>query len=85
MINFLNLLIMAQDKKLRNRLIRRIQTLSKRKLMELSELLSGIETEMNSKEKTLRLAGSWKNLDEELFHDLTIDLHKNRSKDRKIS
>ena len=36
-----------------------------------------------SKDNMLKMAGSWKNIDEELFSDLTINLHRNRKADRK--
>ena len=75
---------MKAQSRLRNSLIRKIQRLSKRKLQELSGYLSGIEQEMNAKNKTFKLAGSWKDLDDELFRDFTDNLHKNRSKDRQI-
>jgi len=76
---------MESQSRLRNSLIRKIERLSKRKLQELSDFLSGIEREMNSKNETLKLAGSWKDLDDELFRDLTANLHQHRSKDRQIS
>ncbi len=70
--------------KLRNNLIRKIQRLSMDKLTEISDLLSKIENQFKSKEKTLKLAGSWKDLDKDVFNNLTEELHDNRSKDRQI-
>lgn len=75
---------MRSQSRLRNSLIRKIQRLSVRKLQELGDFLSGIESEMNSKNKTLKLAGSWKDMEDELLKDLTENLHTNRSKDRQI-
>ncbi len=70
--------------KLRNNLIRKIQRLSMDKLTEISDLLSKIENQFKSKDKTLKLAGSWKDMDKDVFNDLTEKLHDNRAKDRQI-
>jgi hypothetical protein len=70
--------------KLRNNLIRKIQQLSTDKLTEISNLLSKIENQFKSKDKTLKLAGTWKDIDENLFIDLTEGLQTNRAKDRQI-
>ncbi|KOF03963.1 hypothetical protein OB69_02855 [Roseivirga seohaensis subsp. aquiponti] len=70
--------------KLRNSLIRKIQMLSTDKLTELSKELNKIESKFKSKEETLKLAGSWSDLSEDLFSDLTEDLHARRSNDRQI-
>ncbi|WP_323757956.1 hypothetical protein [Roseivirga sp.] len=70
--------------KLRNSLIRKIQMLSTDKLTELSKELNKIESKFKSKEETLKLAGSWSDLSEDLFSDLTEDLHTRRSNDRQI-
>ncbi len=69
---------------LRNNLIRKIQRLSMDKLTEISNLLSKIEGQYKSKEKTLKLAGSWKDLDKDVLDDLTEKLHDNRMKGRQI-
>ena len=70
--------------KLRNNLIRKIQRLSVDKLTEISDLLSKVENQFKSKDKTLKLAGSWKDLDQDVFNSLTEKLHDNRAKDRQI-
>jgi hypothetical protein len=54
------------------------------KLTEISDLLSKIENQFKSKDKTLKLAGSWKDLDKDVFNSLTENLHDNRAKDRQI-
>lgn len=71
--------------RLRNNLIRKIQQLSTDKLTEITNLLSKIENQFKSKEKTLKLAGAWKDLDNDVFNDLTEKLHDNRAKDRQIN
>lgn len=70
--------------KLRNILIRKIQQLSTDKLNEINNLLNKIGNQFKSKEKTLTLAGTWKELDNDLFIDLTEKLHDNRANDRQI-
>lgn len=71
--------------RLRNNLIRKIQQLSTDKLTEITNLLSKIENQFKSKDKTLKLAGAWKDLDNDVFNDLTEKLHDNRAKDRLIN
>jgi hypothetical protein len=68
--------------RLRNNLIRKIQGLSVDKLTEITALLNKIENQFKSKEKTLKLAGSWKDLDDDIFTDLTEKLHDHRANDR---
>lgn len=75
---------MDVKKKLRNNLINRIQQLSTDKLTEISDLLNKIENQLKSKDKTLLLAGIWKDMHDEVFIDLTEKLHDNRRKDRQI-
>lgn len=70
--------------RLRNSLMRKIQNLSENKLTEVDNLLSRIENQIKSKEMTLKFAGSWKELDDDFFLDLTANLHQNRANDRQI-
>ncbi len=76
---------MTVKNRLRNNLIRKIQQLSTDKLTEINNLLGKIENQFKSKEKTLKLAGSWKDMDEDIFINLTEKLHDNRAKDRQIN
>ncbi len=48
----------------------------------MSNLLSKIENQFESKDKTLKLAGTWKDLGDDIFIGLTEKLHDNRAKDR---
>jgi hypothetical protein len=72
---------MDTKNRLRNSLIRKIQQLSTDKLTEISNLLSKIENQFKSRDKTLSLAGTWKDLADDIFIDLTEKLHYNRAKD----
>ena len=76
---------MTTKNRLRNNLIRKIQQLSTDKLNEINNLLGQFENQFKSKDKTLRLAGSWKDLGDDFIVDLTEKLHDNRAKDRQIN
>jgi hypothetical protein len=76
---------MTAKNKLRNKLMRKVQHLSTDKLTEIDNLLSKIEDQFKSKEKTLKLAGAWKDLNEDIFTELTENLHNNRANDRQIA
>lgn len=71
--------------KLRNTLVRRLQQLSADKLNEINNLLGKIESQLKSKDKTLKLAGTWKDLDDDFFAEMTEKLHNNRANDRQIN
>jgi hypothetical protein len=71
--------------RLRNSLIRKLQKLSTDKLTEINNLLSKIESQLKSKDKTLKLAGKWKDLDDSFFNEMTDKLHDNRANDRQIN
>ena len=68
---------MDVENRLRNSLIRKIQQLSTDKLTELNKHLKKIEDTFPSKDKTLRLAGSRKEMEEDLFADPTVSQNKN--------
>jgi hypothetical protein len=76
---------MTLKNRLRNNLIRKIQQLSTDKLTAMNNLLGKLENQFKSKDKTLKLAGSWKDLGDDFFVDLTEKLHDNRAKDRQIN
>ena len=71
--------------RLRNSLVRKLQQLSADKLSEINNLLSKIETQIKSKDKTLKLAGTWKDLDYSFYNEMTEKLHDNRANDRQIN
>jgi hypothetical protein len=51
----------------------------------MNNLLGKLENQFKSKDKTLKLAGSWKDLGDDFFVDLTEKLHVNRATDRQIN
>ncbi len=71
--------------RLRNNLIRKINQLSTDKLTEMTNLLGKMEIQFKSKDKTLKLAGTWEDIDNDILMDLTKNLHSNRAKDRQIN
>jgi hypothetical protein len=75
---------MDSKNKLRDNLIRKIKQLPAHKLKQVDSLLDEISSPSDSKQKTLQLAGSWKDLNEELFNDFTSNLHHKRNNDRQI-
>lgn len=83
-LNFCKFESMKVKNKLRNILVNKLQRLSAEKLTEVDYLLNTIENKIKSKEKTLKLAGIWKEIDEEIFNDLTEKLHQNRIDERQI-
>lgn len=76
---------MDMSNQLRSKLIRTIQRLSLEKLEILANQIKKIENKERVKEQTLLLAGSWKDLGEEFFQDLTKNLHQSRLNDRQIN
>ncbi len=70
--------------RLKNKLVRKIQQLSSDKLSEVERLLNKIEENTKSKEFTLKMAGRWREMDSDLFDELTLNLHFNRGNDRQI-
>ena len=77
--------IVTVKNRLRNKLIRLIQRLSTDKLTEVNNVLDKIEQQFKSKENTLKLAGAWKDMDNDLFSDFTDKLHFHRTSDREIN
>ena len=75
---------MDVEHKLRNSLIRKIQKLSAKKLVEINSLFGKLENQFKATDKTLKFAGTWKDIDKELFVSLTDKLHENRATDRQI-
>ncbi|MBN2135614.1 MAG: hypothetical protein JW737_07790 [Acidobacteria bacterium] len=70
---------MAEVKnKIKDTLIKRINSLSRDKLKNLEDFINQLESEKNTRDEILSFAGSLKNMDMDFFKDLTDDLHVNR-------
>lgn len=68
----------TSSEELKVKIIERINTLSTDKLKNVDEFINQLEVETDHTQKTLSFAGAWKDMDEELFKDLTDKLHTNR-------
>jgi|GEM_PF-477082 len=75
--------IMITDIQRRNQILRRISRIPKDKLKELDEFVSKLEQEINKKNKTLSYAGTWQDIDNEVFDDLTKNIIAKRQKNRR--
>ena len=74
---------MITDTQIRHQLIRKINRIPADKLKELDDFVSRLGYDTIRKSKTLSFAGSWIDIDDTLFHDLTDDLIANRQKNRR--
>lgn len=63
----------------RRNLIRRINALSPKNLYDLENYLNRIEEKNSPEEDVMSYAGIFKDLDSDLFRELTDDLHENRN------
>jgi hypothetical protein len=64
--------------KIKENLIKRVLSLSRDKLKSLEAFLAQLESEKNTREDILSFAGSLEDIDNEIFKDLTDNLHENR-------
>jgi len=53
--------------------------------MDVEKFLSKITGDIERKENALRLAGSWEDLEEDIYRDFTSNLHENRLSDKNRS
>jgi len=74
---------MITDNQIRHQIFRRVSRIPKEKLKELDEFLSKLEDSFGKKNKVLSFAGAWKDIDDDVFSELTDKLVDNRSKNRK--
>lgn len=71
---------MTAQSQIKEKLVDKIDSASKETLAKLLDFLNELE-EKSKKERILAFSGIWKDLEDETFNDLTIDLHKRRDKD----
>ena len=72
---------MISIKELKERLKRRIDSLAEDKLNDVSQYLESLEIG-NNQGKLLTFAGSWNDLDDETFNELTNQLEDRRKNNR---
>lgn len=71
---------MIADTQIRQQILRKIRRIPSNKLNDLNEYLSKLEQTTEKASKVLSYAGSWSNIDESAFDELTDNLIVNRSK-----
>jgi hypothetical protein len=69
---------MLQDNNLRQEIIHKIETLPFEKLKEVDKLINEISKPESKKSKLLKFAGSWKEMNNDDFKALSMDLKKRR-------
>ncbi len=71
---------MIADTQIRQQILRKIRRIPSNKLKDLNEYISKLEQTTEKSSKILSYAGSWKNIDESAFDELTGNLIINRSR-----
>ncbi len=71
---------MIADTQIRQQIFRKILRIPANKLNDLNDYLSKLEQTIEKSSKNLSYAGSWINLDESVFDELTDKLISNRSR-----
>jgi hypothetical protein len=74
---------MTTDTQKRQQILRKIYRVPPDKLDEIEKFLSNIDKDTPPKSKNLSYAGSWENIDESVFEDLTKNLINNRERNRR--
>ena len=71
---------MKADTQIRQQIFRKIRRIPSEKLNDLNDYLSKFEQASDKSSKTLSFAGSWNDIDESAFDELTENLISNRAK-----
>jgi hypothetical protein len=71
-------MIMMADSQIRQQILRKIRRIPSDKLNDLNEYLNRLEQTTEKSSKILSFAGSWNNIDESAFNELTDKLISNR-------
>ncbi|MCX6240011.1 MAG: hypothetical protein NTY07_21115 [Bacteroidia bacterium] len=71
---------MKADTQIRQQIFRKIRRIPSEKLNDLNDYLSKLEQTSDKSSKTLSFAGSWNNIDESAFDELTKNLISNRNR-----
>ncbi len=69
---------MTTETKIRKQILKRIQQIPMERLSDLDEYLRKLEAQISKKKKVLSYAGTWKDLDEDVFRELTDGLISRR-------
>ena len=71
---------MKADTQIRQQIFRKIRSIPPEKLNDLNDYLNLLEQTIDKPSKILSFAGSWNNIDESAFDELTAKLISNRNK-----
>jgi hypothetical protein len=71
---------MIANTQIRQQILRKIRRIPSNKLNDLNEYLSKLEQTPEKSSKLFSFAGSWNNIDESIFNELTDKLISNRNK-----
>jgi hypothetical protein len=71
---------MIAETQMRQQIFRKVRRISSDKLTELDSFLSKLEQSTDKPSQTLSFAGSWNNIDNSAFDELTENLISNRSR-----
>lgn len=74
---------MITDKQRRNQIWSKVQKMPSDRLKKLHEYIKQLEKSSSGKRKVLSYAGTWKDLDNELFKELTDNLISNRQRNKR--
>jgi len=76
---------MIAETQIRQLILRKIRRIPSNKLNDLNDYLSKLEETTEKTSKILSYAGSWSNIDESAFNELTDNLIINRNKNSRRS
>jgi hypothetical protein len=74
---------MITESQIRNQIVRRIQKIPSGKLKKLQKFVDELENNTKKKTRTLSYAGSWNDINESVYKNLTTDLIQNRQKNKR--
>lgn len=72
---------MTKASKVKLEIIKKLEAFSLAKLSQVMAFVKNLDEDESRKTRVLSFAGSWKDLDQEIFDDLTVNLQKNRETD----
>ena len=72
---------MTKSVKLKLEIIQKLEVFSMAKLSKVLSYVKRLENDGDRRNRILSFAGSWENIDAEVFDDLTTNLHANRAND----
>ncbi len=72
---------MTKTSKIKLEIIQKLEAFSLAKLSQVMAFVKRLDTDKERPNRILSYAGIWKDLDDQVFDDLTINLQANRAKD----